>query len=214
MAKKRGGLAGIWDRNKKIIKPIAAGLAGLVGTPALGAAVGAAMGGLDRPGKSGIGLDVGDALKGGVSGYAAGTVGNALPGIATAGKAGYASGGLMGGAKAAGAAALPAVVKASGAAGLPGLGTIGGGTGGGDGSGGGSIDPWMKALAAAQLANAGVLGAKSGDYASRAMGDTQAWWNQREPLRKQGIAGMQAPPTTLPQLGKIAAAGNPFAPKG
>ncbi len=99
-------------------------------------------------------------------------------------------------------AALPAIAQK---AGLPSLGTLGGGD---------SLDPWMKALAAAQLANAGVLGAKSGDYAGRAMGDTQAWWNQREPLRKQGIAGMQAPPTTLPQLGKIAAAGNPFAPKG
>lgn len=93
MAKKRGGLAGIWDRNKKIIKPVATGLAGLIGTPALGAAVGAAMGGLDRPGKSGIGLDVGGALKGGVSGYGMGKVGQALPGIMSAGKAGI--GGLV-----------------------------------------------------------------------------------------------------------------------
>lgn len=90
MARKRGGLAGFWDRQKKIIKPVATGLAGLIGTPALGAAVGAAMGGLDRPGKSGVGLDVGGALKGGVSGYGMGKVGQALPGIMSAGKSGIA----------------------------------------------------------------------------------------------------------------------------
>lgn len=96
MARKRGGLAGIWDRNKKIIKPVATGLAGLLGTPALGAAVGAAMGGLDRPGQSGVGLDVGGALKGGISGYGAGkagdAIGAALPGIMALGKGGQSSG--------------------------------------------------------------------------------------------------------------------------
>ena len=78
MARKRGGIAGFYDRNKKVIKPVATGLAGLFGTPALGAAVGAAFGGLDRPGKSGIGLDVMGAAKGGLSGYAAGKLGNSL----------------------------------------------------------------------------------------------------------------------------------------
>ena len=78
MAKKRGGLAGFYDRNKKIIKPVAAGLAGLVGTPALGAAVGAAFGGLDREGKRGIGFDALGAAKGGLEGYAAGSAGQSL----------------------------------------------------------------------------------------------------------------------------------------
>ena len=78
MARKRGGIAGFYDRNKKVIIPAATGLAGLFGTPALGAAVGAAFGGLDRPGKSGIGLDVMGAAKGGLSGYAAGKLGNSL----------------------------------------------------------------------------------------------------------------------------------------
>ena len=78
MARKRGGIAGFYDRNKKVIKPVATTLAGLFGTPALGAAVGAAFGGLDRPGKSGIGLDVMGAAKGGLSGYAAGKLGNSL----------------------------------------------------------------------------------------------------------------------------------------
>ena len=100
MAKKRGGLAGFYDRNKKIIKPVAAGLAGMLGTPALGAAVGAAFGGLDREGKKGIGVDLGGAVKGGLSGYAAGQLG------AMAGKAGGAGGlkSLLTGGKAAGSA--------------------------------------------------------------------------------------------------------------
>ena len=40
--RKRGGLAGIYDRNKKIIKPVVSGALGLI-NPALGAAAGAAM---------------------------------------------------------------------------------------------------------------------------------------------------------------------------
>lgn len=74
MARKRGGLAGIWDRNKGIIKtalPAALSFIPGVGVP-LAAAAGAAMGGLDRPGKSGIGLDVGGAIKGGITGYGIG----------------------------------------------------------------------------------------------------------------------------------------------
>jgi len=78
MAKKRGGVAGFYDRNKKIIKPVAAGLAGMLGTPALGAAVGAAFGGLDREGKGGIGFDAFGAAKGGIEGYGAGSVGRSL----------------------------------------------------------------------------------------------------------------------------------------
>jgi len=74
--RKRGGLAGIWDRNKKIIKPVAAGAAGIFGGPAAAAAVGGLMGGLDREGKSGIGFDVGGGLKGAASGAVAGGVAN------------------------------------------------------------------------------------------------------------------------------------------
>lgn len=74
MARKRGGIAGIWDRNKKIIKPIATFTAGMV-NPALGAAVGAAMSGLDREGKSGIGFDVKKGAIGGLQGYGMGKLG-------------------------------------------------------------------------------------------------------------------------------------------
>lgn len=77
MAKKRGGLAGLYDRNKGIIQAAAPVVAGAFGGPMAGAAVGAAMRGLDRPGKRGIGLDPFEAVKGGLSGYGAGALGQA-----------------------------------------------------------------------------------------------------------------------------------------
>lgn len=77
--RKRGGLAGIWDRNKNIIKPVVSGALGLV-NPALGAAAGAAMGGLDRPGKGGVGIDLGGAVRGGLEGYGAGAAASGLKG--------------------------------------------------------------------------------------------------------------------------------------
>jgi hypothetical protein len=95
-------LAGFYDKNKKIIKPVAAGLAGMLGTPALGAAVGAAFGGLDREGKKGIGVDLGGAAKGAISGYAAGGAGQSLGKLAGIGKVGAlekAGQGLSGGLK-------------------------------------------------------------------------------------------------------------------
>lgn len=129
MAKKRGGIAGFYDRNKKVIKPVAAGLAGMLGTPALGAAVGAAFGGLDREGKRGIGIDLGGAAKGGLSGYAAGSAGSALGGKLGIGKIGgmEKAGGRLselftGGGKAAGAtpsAATSAVKSPVGALNTP-----------------------------------------------------------------------------------------------
>jgi len=80
MSRKRGGLAGLWDRNKQFIKPIATIGAGLI-NPALGAAVGGAMGGLDRPGQGGIGLDVGRGALGAAQGYAMGKGAQALKGL-------------------------------------------------------------------------------------------------------------------------------------
>lgn len=74
--RKRGGLAGLWDRNKKVIKPVAMLASGLV-NPALAAGVGAAFGGLDREGKGGIGIDLGGALGGAATGYALGGLGAA-----------------------------------------------------------------------------------------------------------------------------------------
>lgn len=86
--KKRGGLAGVYDRNKNVIKPAATVLAGMLGTPALGAAVGGAFGGFDRPGKGGIGFDVGGGLKGAATGYGLGHVGQFAGNLAGIGKVG------------------------------------------------------------------------------------------------------------------------------
>ena len=78
MAKKRGGLAGLYDRNKGIIQTAAPIAAGMFGGPLAGAAVGAAIRGLDREGKSGIGFDAKQGLAGGVSGYGGGSMGAGL----------------------------------------------------------------------------------------------------------------------------------------
>jgi hypothetical protein len=82
MARKRGGIAGFYDRNKKAIKtiaPIAAGFIPGVG-PLVGAALGAAMGG-DTEGKGYFkGFNTGGALAGGVSGYGGAKLGQAAKG--------------------------------------------------------------------------------------------------------------------------------------
>lgn len=96
--RKRGGLAGTWDRNKQVIKPLATIAAGMVPGigPLLASGVGAAMGGFDRPGKGGVGFDVGGGLKGGISGYGMGGVGAGLKGAFTGATSGT---GLVAGAK-------------------------------------------------------------------------------------------------------------------
>jgi hypothetical protein len=82
MARKRGGIAGFYDRNKGVIKtvaPIAAGFIPGVG-PLVGAALGAAMGG-DTEGKGYFsGFDAGGAVKGGLSGYGGAKLGQAAKG--------------------------------------------------------------------------------------------------------------------------------------
>lgn len=72
--RKRGGLAGAWDRNKSTIKPLVSGALGLIpgiGVP-LAAGAGALMSGLDRPGRSGVGFDVGRGVRGAAEGALAG----------------------------------------------------------------------------------------------------------------------------------------------
>lgn len=87
MARKRGGLAGVYDRNKKYVKAIAPVLLGAipgVGMP-LAVAAGAAMG-ADREGKSYFkNFDVGGAIKGGVAGYGQGAAGAGIKGLLTGG---------------------------------------------------------------------------------------------------------------------------------
>jgi hypothetical protein len=78
MARKRGGLAGVWDRNKQIIKPVATLAAGALTGGAGGAVVGGLMNGLDREGKGGIGFDAKRGAVGAATGYGMGKVGGAL----------------------------------------------------------------------------------------------------------------------------------------
>lgn len=101
--RKRGGLAGIWDRNKKIIKPLAAGAAGLLpGGAFVAPLLGAAMGGFDREGKGGVGFDLGQGAMGAATGALAGSGARGLknllmPGsMAGAGSAGIAPGATAG----------------------------------------------------------------------------------------------------------------------
>lgn len=72
MARKRGGLAGLYDRNKGLFRTAAILGGTALGGPAGGAAAGAAFRGLDRPGKRGIGFDVGQGLRGAAEGYTIG----------------------------------------------------------------------------------------------------------------------------------------------
>jgi hypothetical protein len=111
MARKRGGLAGIWDRNKKVIKPIATVGAGLLGGPMAAAALNAAMSGLDREGKGGIGFDVGKGAMGAATGYAMGTGAGALKSGIMSRLGGQAAGQMAG--------AMPAMT-----ANLPGVGSM------------------------------------------------------------------------------------------
>jgi len=88
--RKRGGAARVWDANKEYIKPIVTGAAGMIpgiGLP-LAAGLGAAMGGFDREGKSGIGFDIGKGIKGGLAGATAGAAGAGVKGLVTGGMAG------------------------------------------------------------------------------------------------------------------------------
>lgn len=85
MARKRGGLAGIWDRNKQIIKPLATGVAGALTGGAGAAVLGGLMSGLDREGKKGIGFDIGQGVKGAVQGYGTGAAGAGVKGLLTGG---------------------------------------------------------------------------------------------------------------------------------
>ena len=90
MARKRGGLAGLYDRNKGVIKalaPMALGAIPGVGMP-LAVLAGAALGG-DTEGKGYFsGFNTGGALKGAAAGYGQGATGAGARGLLTGGKAG------------------------------------------------------------------------------------------------------------------------------
>lgn len=110
--RKRGGIAGLYDRNKAVVQAAVPTLAGMLipGGAIAGAVAGGLARGLDRPGKSGIGLDLGQAAQGALTGAALGSAGKYL-------------GGKMGigpGAVPAPAAAAPAGTPAPTAGNMPG----------------------------------------------------------------------------------------------
>lgn len=76
--KKRGGLAGFYDRNKQLIQAGLPTLAGML-VPGAGAVAGAITGGLarglDRPGQGGVALNLGQAARGAATGAALGSLG-------------------------------------------------------------------------------------------------------------------------------------------
>lgn len=76
--KKRGGLAGFYDRNKKLVQAGLPTLAGML-VPGAGAVAGGIVGGLarglDRPGQGGVALDLGRAAQGAATGATLGTLG-------------------------------------------------------------------------------------------------------------------------------------------
>jgi hypothetical protein len=154
-------LAGLYDRNKKIIKPLATGVAGALTGGVGAAALGGLMSGLDREGKRGIGLDLGKAARGAAEGYGTGMAGAGLKGLLTGGTSG-AQAALgqynrlpfgMGGEGAAGAAGPIAPQQAVGQGGgfFPGTGGAGANPmdalrGGKSGGGGSSLSGLLKGI--------------------------------------------------------------------
>lgn len=74
--KTRGGVAGAYDRNKKLVSAAATAAGFLMGGPAGAGLARGAVQGLDRPGQGGIGFDVKRGVKGFSEGYGAGSVAN------------------------------------------------------------------------------------------------------------------------------------------
>lgn len=139
----RGGIAGIYDRNKDYINPameLGLGLIPGVG-PALAAGYGAATG-FDREGEGGIGYDPMKGAVGAVSGYGLGKVGGALGNAAQTGARVAAGNGLMTGIKEGAKTLLPSGGVAGAAKSL-----LGGGEGGS--MSGLSAKDWLGAISGA-----------------------------------------------------------------
>ena len=163
--KKRGGVAGAYDRNKKLVQAAIPTLAGMFvpGAQAglVGALAGGAARGLDREGKGGIGFDVKQGLKGAVSGYGLGKVGASLGAGAQAARA--ASGGTVGSmARDFGTAARG---EAGRQFGLGSAGAAGGGSGAGAGAGGGT--PYDALMGGTGSGGGAAGGAGGGSFMGR-----------------------------------------------
>lgn len=90
--RKRGGVARGWDVGKSWIRPAAELTAGFFGGPMAATLTGATIRGLDRPGKRGVGFDVGQGVKGAAEGYVVGSLGAAGKGAMPGGQGAIAAG--------------------------------------------------------------------------------------------------------------------------
>ena len=208
--KKRGGAAGVWDRSKDVIVPLGAAALGLAtGGLAAPIAASAFARGVDREGKGGIGFDAGQAVRGGLEGAMAGSVGRFAGGLLNPAAAPIPMGGGIGAAETApwslpvDAAAQNAATNApwsvAGSAAPVPLGGVRGIASKGldflKGNGG------RNALGILQGINAASQSAQSRALANRAVRGQEAEWQAGQPLR---MAGRE---TLLNGV-----AGNPFAP--
>lgn len=221
--RQRGGLAGVYDRNKDYIVPAASIVAGLI--PGVNAAVPALLGaarGFDREGQAGIGFDLGQGLAGAASGYGLGKVGGAIGNLAGLGGA---SGAVPAASVAAdpAAAEMAAMTRATGGgaamAGAAPVGAVpasrfslGGFAGKGldflKGNGG------ANAIAALQAVTGALDAKKARDLTDKAVGMDTARYAENAPLRAAGRAAMLAPVPSQDTSGLRALAapvGNPFA---
>lgn len=205
--KKRGGVAGLYDRNKSWAIPAATALAGLAtGGLATPIAAGALAGGLDREGKGGIGFDLGGAARGALSGAATGGLGvglgRAIPALAGPNAA-------LGGA-AGGAVATPPIAGGSAPmAPAPAQGFFG------------KTMDWLKGPQAENLLKLGTgaygvyqqgRGLQMAEDAAKA---DRARWAAGAPLREAGMEGLLNPmPVDTSSLNALAGQGNPFARRG
>lgn len=204
----RGGLAGIWDRNKNVITPIAAGLAGALSGGLLAPiAVGGLARGLDT-GKRGIGFDAGNAARGALEGAVAGSVGKFAGGVLQPTPVQFA----------ASIPGAPANISAGSLGATPGIAAPASGGGFSIGGALGKAKDWLTADSGRN-----ALGLLSGAYGvyQQAQGQEMmrdaarrdaARWAEGAPLREQGRTGMLNPiPADTSTLEALAGRGNPFA---
>lgn len=205
----RGGLAGVWDRNKNVIAPVAAGALGLLtGGLAAPIAAGALMRGLDREGKGGIGFDVGQGLRGAAEGAAAGSVGKFAGNVFAPTPAQFA----------ASIPGAPSAAAQAGAGATPGIAAPASGGGFSVGGALGKAKDWALADGGKNLLNLatgayGVYQQAQGNQMMRdAAGRDAARWAEGAPLRQAGLQGLLNPvPVDTSSLDALAGQGNPFA---
>lgn len=202
--KKRGGVAGAWDRNKSWVAPVTTGLLGLAtGGVLTPIAAGALMGGLDRPGQGGVGLDIGGAARGAASGAATGALGSFAGGFLPGASAAPAAGGSF---INPGTGALTPLPASSASGGLNLGGMLGKAKDFALGDGGKNL------LNLASGAYGVAQQAKGLGLMEDAARRDAARWSAGAPLRAHGMEGLLNPvPVDTSGLAALAGQGNPFA---